>query len=113
MQEWKNKGLNKMVSINQMFNIKEDQKELIKESVNFKRSEIVNATNMLKKAMNTASNSNDKYQVLAATIFGAMWDPKKKNSSDEVWNFMKFFAQNASKGKGFRMNQEIEKAFEK
>ena len=85
---------------------------VIKESVNFNNSNITSATKALQSALRAASSSDDKYQILAYIIAGALL-PSFNNKVGDVWNFLKFFATNASKGLSFKKNQDVEQALEK
>jgi hypothetical protein len=84
---------------------------VLKENVDFKRSQIANAEKYLEQALKTVSNTNDKYQILIYIVLKAMNINAKNQKS--IWDFLSTFAKNILKGTGFRSNtvviQELEK----
>lgn len=86
--------------------------KIIKESVNFSNSDAKSAIRYLQNALRSTGATNDKYEMLAFIVAAGLL-PSFNNKINDVWNFMKFFANNANKGTNFRMNSDIEKELEK
>ena len=85
---------------------------VIQESVNFSNADAKNAIRYLQNAMRSVGASNDKYAMLAFVIAAGLL-PTFNYKMKDVWGFLNFFAQNASKGTGFRMNSDVEKELKK
>lgn len=85
---------------------------IIKESVNYSNADAKNAIRYLQNALRSTGSANDKYEMLAFIVAAGLL-PSFNNKINDVWNFMKFFANNANKGVGFRMNQNVEAEIKK
>lgn len=78
---------------------------ILKENIDFKKSQITNAEKYLEQALKTVSNTNDKYQVLIYIVLKAMNVNSKNQKS--IWDFLSTFAKNILKGSGFRPNELV------
>jgi len=84
---------------------------ILKENVDFKKSQIANAEKYLEQALKSYSSTNDKYQVLIYLVLKAMNINAKNQKS--IWDFLSMFAKNILKGAGFKPNQIVINQLEK
>ena len=64
---------------------------ILKENVDFKKSQIANAEKYLEQALKSYSSTNDKYQVLIYLVLKAMNINAKNQKS--IWDFLSMFAK--------------------
>jgi hypothetical protein len=100
------------MKISNIFKLKNQNQKNLQEAVNFNNNyDFENAAKQLEKALKKGYSQPDKYQILMYIVAKALYPSFKK--MDAVWAFMKFVSGNASKGNGFKMNQDINQLMEK